>query len=80
MHNSELAVQFFLQIAIIVAFCRLVGMVALKLGQPQAVAEMIAGVLLGPSFFGLFFPEWQRLLFPWDSAQVARDTQGDVVA
>ncbi len=75
MNNVHLAVQFFLQIAVILLFCRVVGAVALKLGQPQVVAEMIAGVLLGPSFFGLFWPEWQQALFPWDATQQTRDTQ-----
>lgn len=36
---------------------------------------MIAGVLLGPSLFGLIFPEAQAWLFPWDPAQKVRDTQ-----
>ncbi|MEQ1850397.1 MAG: cation:proton antiporter [Chthoniobacteraceae bacterium] len=75
MNNVQLAVQFFLQIAVILLFCRIVGAIAGRLGQPQVVAEMIAGVLLGPSLFGLLAPEWQQWLFPWDKAQAARDTQ-----
>ncbi len=75
MSNVTLAVYFFAQIAIILLFCRLVGMIAAKFGQPQVVAEMIAGVLLGPSLFGLIAPEWQGLLFPWDTTQKTRDTQ-----
>lgn len=49
---------------VILGACRLVGMAARKIGQPQVVGEMIAGVLLGPSFFGLLFPELQQQLFP----------------
>jgi Kef-type K+ transport system membrane component KefB len=75
MNNLHLAVQFFLQISVILLFCRLVGVIALRLGQPQVVAEMIAGVLLGPSLFGLLAPEIQQWLFPWDSTQTVRDTQ-----
>lgn len=74
-NNVNLAVQFFLQIGIILIACRLVGMIAKRFGQPQVVAEMIAGVLLGPSLFGLLFPEWQQWLFPWDRKQLTRDTQ-----
>src|SRR5206468_3635462 len=44
--------------------CRLVGVLAKKLLQPQVVAEMIAGVLMGPSLFGLLLPELQGQLFP----------------
>ena len=75
MNNLHLAVQFFLQLAVILLFCRIVGAIALRLGQPQVVAEMLAGVLLGPSLFGLLWPEAQHWLFPWDTAQQMRDTQ-----
>jgi Kef-type K+ transport system membrane component KefB len=44
------------------------------MGQPQVVAEMITGVLLGPSLFGMLAPEWQQWLFPWDKTQSSRDT------
>jgi Kef-type K+ transport system membrane component KefB len=73
MNNTHLAIQFFVQLAVILLFCRLVGAIALRLGQPQVVAEMLAGVLLGPSLFGLLWPEAQHWLFPWDSAQKMRD-------
>jgi Kef-type K+ transport system membrane component KefB len=36
---------------------------------------MIAGVVLGPSVFGLMAPQWQAALFPWDPTQQTRDTQ-----
>lgn len=75
MNNLHLAIQFFLQIAVILLVCRLVGLVAARFGQPQVVAEMIAGVMLGPSLFGLLWPDMQHLLFPWDPKQSARDTQ-----
>jgi len=75
MDNLHLAIQFFLQLAVILLFCRVVGAVAAKFGQPQVVAEMIAGVLLGPSFFGLICPEAQTALFAWDKTQTLRDTQ-----
>ncbi len=75
LNNVNLAVQFFFQIGVILIVCRLVGAIAKRFGQPQVVAEMIAGVFLGPSLFGLFLPEWQEALFPWDRKQLSRDTQ-----
>ncbi len=57
MNKLHLAVQFFFQLAVILLVCRLVGIVAKRVGQPQVVAEMIAGVMLGPSLFGLLAPE-----------------------
>ncbi len=70
MTNLQLAVHFFFQIAVILLFCQLVGRVGRHVGQPQVVSEMIAGVLLGPSLFGLFFPELFTRLFPPDTLRV----------
>lgn len=70
MSNVQLAVQFFFQIAVILAVCQLVGIVAKRFGQPQVVAEMIGGVLLGPSLLGLFWPDVSAKLFPADSMKV----------
>ncbi|WP_343518660.1 cation:proton antiporter [Sphingomonas sp.] len=68
MAPAELSIHFFAQLAIIIAAARVVGWMARKwLGQPQVVGEMIAGVVLGPSLFGLIFPEIQQVLFPKDS-------------
>jgi Kef-type K+ transport system membrane component KefB len=75
MNNSDLAIQFLLQLAFILLVCRVVGWIALRLGQPQVVAEMIAGVALGPSLLGLWFPEFQQWIFPWDKTQTTRDSQ-----
>ena len=64
MSDFELSVLFFLQLAVILAAVRLVGLGAKKIGQPQVVGEMIAGVLLGPSLLGLVAPNVQQRLFP----------------
>jgi Kef-type K+ transport system membrane component KefB len=74
MDNLQLAIRFFLQLAVILAACRIVGLVAKRFGQPQVVAEMITGVMLGPSLFGLLAPGLQAWIFPWDPAQASRDT------
>jgi Kef-type K+ transport system membrane component KefB len=49
--------------AVILVACRSVGWLGKKIGQPQVVGEMIAGVLLGPSLLGLLFPEASAKLF-----------------
>lgn len=68
---AELSVRFFLQMAVIIGVSRLVGWLAKRfMGQPQVVGEMIAGVLLGPSLFGLVAPDLQAALFPKDSQSV----------
>ena len=71
MTPAELSVVFFLQMAVIIAACRLVGFAAKKwFGQPQVVGEMIAGVILGPSLFGLLAPDIQSALFPAESKAI----------
>ena len=61
---AQLSITFFLQMALILVTCRVVGWLGRKyLKQPQVVSEMIAGVLLGPSLFGLLAPDLQRFVF-----------------
>jgi Kef-type K+ transport system membrane component KefB len=68
---NDLSIHFFLQLAIILAACRVVGWIGKKfLAQPQVVGEMIAGVLLGPSLFGLVAPEIQATVFPQASKSI----------
>jgi hypothetical protein len=63
------ATSFFLQMAVILFACRVVGLLARRIGQPQVVGEMIAGVLLGPSLLGMIWPDSTRLIF---TAGIAR--------
>ncbi len=68
----ELPATFFLQMAIIILTCRVVGLIGRKFGQPQVVCEMIAGVLLGPSLLGYFFPEQMAMLFTPESRNILK--------
>lgn len=70
MSAPQLSVLFFLQLFVILAACRLVGAAARRAGQPLVVGEMVAGVLLGPSLFGLLAPGAQAALFPPESLKV----------
>jgi len=38
-----------------------------KIGQPTVIGEIIAGIFLGPSLLGLFFPQFSNFLFPTES-------------
>src|SRR5688572_11325839 len=65
MSVAQLSITFFLQMLVILAVCRAVGWFGQKyLKQPQVVCEMIAGVILGPSLFGLLAPEFHKVVFP----------------
>jgi len=57
-------VLLLLQIAGILAACRLLHAIAGRLGQPPVMGEIVAGLLLGPSFFGWMAPTWFARLFP----------------
>src|SRR5262245_47831379 len=70
MTPSQLSIAFFLQMFFILLVCRVVGWFSRKLGQPQVVGEMIAGVLIGPSLLGLLFPEVQAAIFPKESLKI----------
>ena len=70
MADAHLVATFFLQIAVILLVCRLVGWCAQKLGQPQVVGEMVAGFLMGPSFFGWLAPQLQATIFPAETKRV----------
>jgi len=68
---GDYSVHFFLQIAVIIVACRLVGWAGrVLLRQPQVVGEMIAGVLLGPSLLGLVAPGLQQAIFPAETRGV----------
>lgn len=65
MKDVDLAIHFFLQLAIILAVCQIVGFLGRRfLGQAQVVGEMIAGVILGPSVLGSCLPQFEEWLFP----------------
>ncbi|HLY98395.1 MAG TPA: cation:proton antiporter [Candidatus Angelobacter sp.] len=53
-----------LQIAVVLAVCRLVGTLFLKIRQPRVVGEMFAGIMLGPSLLGAIAPHFSAYLFP----------------
>ncbi|HYX22010.1 MAG TPA: cation:proton antiporter, partial [Thermoanaerobaculia bacterium] len=43
-------------LAVIVGSARVFGWLFGKVGQPPVVGEILAGVILGPSFAGRFYP------------------------
>ena len=63
-HKTE-ALLFFtlLQLTVIVLVARIGGGIALRVGQTAAVGEIIVGILLGPSLFGLLAPDLFQYVF-----------------
>lgn len=53
----------FLQIAVIVLMARLFGFIFAIMGQPSVIGEMTAGIVLGPSVVGIWWPQLSNFLF-----------------
>ncbi|WP_437226420.1 cation:proton antiporter [Planctomicrobium sp. SH661] len=63
-----------LSLGVLLAIARLLGEVAQWLHQPAVVGEIVAGLLLGPSVFGVLAPDLASSLFPQTgSIAVVRD-------
>jgi K+:H+ antiporter len=53
-----------IQVSVILLTARIAGWLFRKLGQPQVMGEMVAGILLGPSLLSWLAPEIFVVLFP----------------
>lgn len=56
-----------LQMLAILLVARIFGYLFKKIGQPSVIGEILAGIVLGPSIFGYFFPEAFHFLFSPES-------------
>ncbi|MFL5753025.1 MAG: hypothetical protein ACJ76F_06435 [Bacteroidia bacterium] len=57
LHNIQHPLSLLLlQIIVILAISRIFGVLFSKMGQQTVIGEIIAGIVLGPSLFGFFFP------------------------
>jgi len=52
------------QIVTIIIVARFFGWIFRKIGQPSVIGEILAGIFLGPSLVGSYFPEFSSALFP----------------
>ena len=55
------------QLVLILAAARIAGALTRPIGQPPVIGEMIAGLALGPSVFGVLAPDLSARLFPADA-------------
>jgi Kef-type K+ transport system membrane component KefB len=66
-HLTEtLVFMTLLQLIVMILAARLGNQIARSVGQPGSVGEIVAGLMLGPSLFGLLFPEASTFLFAPD--------------
>lgn len=64
---SDPLATLLLQLGVILIAVKLFGWLCQRIGQPAVVGEIIAGVVLGPSLLGLYFPEISLFIFPISS-------------
>ena len=60
---------FLASIVVVLLASRLLGEAAQRLGQPVVIGQLVAGIMLGPSFFGLLWPDAEHALFSADPVQ-----------
>jgi Kef-type K+ transport system membrane component KefB len=65
---------FLLQLAAMLTIAVVSGQLMRRLGQPAVIGELIGGVILGPTLFGMLFPAaYQRLFAADEAVRLARE-------
>ncbi len=63
-HNvAEQAALLLMQIIAILLVSRIFGFIFTRIGQPTVIGEILAGIVLGPSLLGYYFPDAFNFLF-----------------
>lgn len=60
--SGSILIHVLLALAVVIVLARVLGLTFRRFKQPQVMGEVVAGILLGPSFFG-----WAA---PWAASQV----------
>lgn len=72
-NNSSLSehavLLLFIEISLLLFTSLVFGELMVRLGQPAIIGQILAGLILGPTFFGAFFPDLSSNLFPRDGSQ-----------
>ncbi|SFO68073.1 Kef-type K+ transport system, membrane component KefB [Actinomadura madurae] len=62
--NLQLTLKVLPALVVVLLAAGVCGRLALMVGQPRVLGEMVAGVLLGPTLFGQVWPDAQEAVFP----------------
>jgi K+:H+ antiporter len=60
----DVLLRLLLALLVVILAARALGVVFRRLHQPPVIGEVVAGILLGPSFLGAFAPSATAFLFP----------------
>lgn len=60
----DIVIRVLIQVLIVIGLSRLMGLLCRRIKQPLVIGEIVAGIMLGPSLFGLIAPNLAATLFP----------------
>ncbi len=63
-HHIDPLYNVLLALALILLLGRWMGKLCVYVGQPRVIGEMLAGIMLGPSLLGYFWPEATAYILP----------------
>ncbi len=69
--------QILLELIVILLVVQLCGILCRWIGQQWVIGEILAGLALGPSLLGIFWPHAQAIIFPTSSLSTLQ-TLGDI--
>jgi Kef-type K+ transport system membrane component KefB/nucleotide-binding universal stress UspA family protein len=69
MNDAHVLATFLAQLIILMLVGRALGELMTRIDQPGIFGQLLAGVILGPSLFGLLLPNLHQVIFP-DSEQM----------
>jgi len=67
--NESHILLFLIQLAVILLLARTTGEIFRRFKQPVLTAELLIGIILGPTLFGRLFPDFFLTIFPNDAVQ-----------
>jgi Kef-type K+ transport system membrane component KefB/nucleotide-binding universal stress UspA family protein len=62
--SDHTIVIFFAEVAMMLIVGRFIGEVMHRLGQPEVLGQLLAGIILGPTVFGRLLPGAHNFIFP----------------
>ncbi|MDQ2856245.1 MAG: cation:proton antiporter [Acidobacteriota bacterium] len=63
-HSEDTTIIFITEIVVMLIVGRVLGELMLRIRQPEVLGQLIAGILIGPTVLGNFWPGAHHLIFP----------------
>jgi Kef-type K+ transport system membrane component KefB/nucleotide-binding universal stress UspA family protein len=67
--SEHMVAIFLIEVMLMLVFGRLLGELMQRIGQPEVMGQLIAGIIIGPSVFGAVSPHLYQTVFPNIPAQ-----------